>query len=119
MTDDQVKSIEVAANKFNKKPTAGNFSDMALHIKMIFRQEEQLYADHLHPDTQPHTKIHNEFERVMAHFEQTYFVRNEKSKSTLNEFCLYIKNWTTLHKECYDESMMPYIRISQYVQGAA
>jgi hemerythrin-like metal-binding protein len=119
MTEGEVATITEMADKFNKIKTRKKFDELILQMKIFFRKEEELYQDHNHPDARQHTKIHQELERVAAHFEETYFNQNKKTKSVLDEFCLYIKNWTMLHFECYDKSMMPYIRISQYIKEAA
>jgi hemerythrin len=118
MTEEQANNIVDLAEKFHKSAKQNEFQKMMLQIKMIFRKEEAMYKQHDHPDTWQHIKIHKEFERVMAYFEQTYFNKKEKTISVLNEFCLYVKNWTLLHYECYDKFMMPYIRISEYTKGS-
>jgi hemerythrin len=115
MTKEEVLIIKNMADTFYDSKLKKDFDDLVLQIKIFFRKEEELYQAHNHPDTMQHTKIHQELERVAFHFEESYFVKKERNKSILYEFCLYIKNWTTSHFECYDKFMMPYIRISEFI----
>lgn len=119
MTEEIVLQIINASNNLEKQKNQKAFEEMALRIKIAFREEEAFYERHQHPDTIQHMKIHNEMERSMFSFEQTYFVENKKTESLLKEFCLYVRDWTTLHFEFYDKGMMSFIRINDYVQGAA
>lgn len=114
MTRGQFESIKILAERFEADPSEDNFNELFLTIKIYFREEESLYQDTNHPDLILHKTLHKELERVSYYFYQTYF--KEQSYDDVKEFCLYLKNWTSLHFECYDKSMLPYMNIDKYIQ---
>jgi len=115
MTDAQVEAIDNLTESFMSSGKQTAFDKLFLYIKMMFRKEEEEYREHGHPDLGVHIALHKEFERFLFFFNQKFFIERSKAID-LTETCLYIKNWTVLHNECYDEFMMPYIKINKFIE---
>jgi hemerythrin len=107
-------------NNFKIKKSQEAFQDLTLTIKILFRKEEKVYKSYNHPDYTEHEKVHKEFERGLASFEQSWFMDKPRRKDVqIRDITDYIEQWTELHEKIDDTSMKPYMRITDFVRERA
>jgi hypothetical protein len=103
MNTDELDHIHNLATNFEKTKSEHSFDQLYLYIEGCFRKEDSKANC-----TNYHKDEHNSFKWALSSFHHSYFVDNHKDESTLSEFCLYIKNWTILHKKFYDTFAVQY-----------
>lgn len=111
---DTLKKFELTSD-FEKKQAI--FEQLDLAIKTVFKKEEVKYRACGFPDTELHTRQHDECVRTLASFYHYYFAtKKRRTQKAVNEIVEFVPLWIEDHQQ-FDDFGDSFRRVWEFANG--